>query len=229
MDIARSVRTMIAASLGAGAVLSVASIATMPDFSGSFESRLEAVAGSELATLSATTWIASQLFIAIGAVGIGHLLRSRAPVLAPLGAALVVLSCFGHAVYGGVQLAMLAMADEPEHRDTYAALLERLESGVAIPFMAAGLLGLILGYLLLAAALWRTRIGPRWVAPALLAWLILEFVGSSLSAWAYYGSALLYLLIFATLAATVAGSPSAIWRTEEEASPHTATIEPARV
>jgi hypothetical protein len=121
------------------------------------------------------------------------------------------------------------MADEPEHRGTYAALLERLESGVAIPFMAAGILGLILGYLLLAAALWRARIGPRWVAPALLVWLILEFAGSSLSAWASYGAALLYLLIFATLAITVVGSRLAIWRTEEEASLQAATVEPARV
>lgn len=220
MDIARTVQHVVVGSLVVGAGLTVASIATMPDFTGGFDSRLEAVAASRYATFSAVTWVMSQLFVALGIVGVAHVIRRGAPTLASIGAALVLLSCFGHAVYGGVQLAMLGMADDPEHIGIYSALLDRLQGGVAIPVMAAGMLGLVLGFLVLAVALWRAGVGPRWLGPSLVLWLILEFAGSSLSPWASYASGLLYAAVFATLAVTVARSPLAYWRTEVEARDH---------
>jgi hypothetical protein len=217
MNPARLTRTTVAGSLLAAAVLTVVSISTMPEFSGDHTSRLEAIAGSSLATFSALAWVVSQIFILVGVVGVAHLTRHRAPALSAAAAVLVGLSCFGHCVYGGVNLTMLAMADDPAGIATHAAVLDSLESGVGVPFMAAGMLGLVLGFLALAIALWRSGVAPRWTGPALVVWLVMEFVGSSLSEWAFYGSGLLYLLVFGTLAAAVWRSSITCWRTEAEA------------
>ncbi|KAB7742999.1 hypothetical protein GA707_15230 [Nostocoides sp. F2B08] len=221
MDLARLTRTTVAGSLLAAAVLTIASISTMPDFAGDHVSRLEAIAGSSLATFSALAWVVSQVFILIGVVGVAHLTRHRAPVLSTVAAVLVGLSCFGHCVYGGVNLTMLSMADDRAGIATHAAVLDRLEAGIGIPFMAAGMLGLVLGFAALAVALWRSGVGPRWAGPALVAWLVLEFVGSSLSEWAFYGSGLLYLVIFGALAVAVRSSSTSHWRTEAEAAART--------
>lgn len=217
MNLARLTRTTVAGSLLAAAVLTVVSIATQPDFSGDSAARLDAVAGSSLATVSAMTWILSQAFVLVGVVGVAHLARHGAPVLSAVAAGLLGLSCLGHTVHGGVNLAILAMAEDSSAVQTHAAVLDRLESGIAIPFMAAGLLGLVLGFLALAAALWRSGVAPRWTGPALVAWIVVEFVGSGLSDWAFYGSGLLYLVVFTALASAVWGSPLSIWRTEAEA------------
>ncbi|MGA8047510.1 MAG: hypothetical protein WCA30_14720 [Dermatophilaceae bacterium] len=217
MNPARLTRTTVAGSLLAAAVLTVVSISTMPDFSGGHAARLEAIAGSSLATFSALTWVISQIFILVGVVGVAHLTRHRAPVLSTAAAVLVALSCFGHSVYGGVNLTMLAMAADPASITTHAAVLDSLESGIGIPFMAAGMLGLVLGFLALAVALWRSGVAPRWTGPALVVWLVIEFFASSLSEWAFYASGLLYLVVFGTLAAVVWRSPVSVWRTEAEA------------
>lgn len=217
MSLARLTRTTVAGSLLAAAVLTVASIATMPDFSDGHASRLEAIAGSSVATFSAFTWVASQVFILVGVVGVAHLARHRATVPALSAAVLVALSCFGHLVYGGVNLTMVEMAADPAGITTHAAVLDRLEGGIAVPFMAAGMLGLVLGFVALAVALWRAQLGPRWLGPALVVWVVVEFVGSSLSAWAFYGSGVLYIVTFATLALVAWRSPSSQWRTEAEA------------
>src|SRR5690606_24479259 len=151
------------------------------------------------ATVSALSFTASQLFLAVGLAGVAHLLRSRVPVLATLGVVLAVLGAFGHAVYGGVNLVMLSMAGtaaDPAALDSYAAVLAHGEQGIAIPFMAAGLLGTVLGFVLLGAALWRGGLGPRWVGPGMIAWVVVEFVGTGLSEWAGYASGVLYAVIF---------------------------------
>lgn len=217
MKSARLIRTVVTACLVLGGLLTVVSISTMPDFAGGNLSRLEAIATTPLARLSAYTWVISQLVVTLGLLGLTNLLRVRVPVLASVSAALILLSGFGHAVYGGVNVVMLAMAEEPDSAEAHVAVLDRLEAGLGLPFMAAGMLGLVLGLLTLAAALWRSGIGPRWTGPALVLWLVLEFVGSSLSAWAFYGSGLLYLILFGAFAVTTWRSSEAHWRTEAEA------------
>lgn len=217
MKPAQCTRITVALSLVIGAVLTVLSIATMPDFSDGQVSRLDAIAATPLATLSAVTWLLSQVFVAVGVLGVAHLLRHRSPALAATSAGLVGLSCFGHIVYGGVSLVMLEMAQDPDGRQTHAAVLDRLESGVAIPFMAAGLVGLVLGFIVLSVALWRARLGPRWLGPALLLWLVVEFVGSALSEWSGPASALLFAGVFGVLALVVARSSLAHWQTAAEA------------
>ena len=70
-------------------------------------------------------------------------------------------------------------------------------------FSAAGLLGTVVGLLLLGIGLFRTSIGPVWVGPAIWAFLVVEFVGSSVSRYASYLSVLLLAAAFFALAGVV--------------------------
>ncbi|QDO90064.1 hypothetical protein FNH13_18460 [Ornithinimicrobium ciconiae] len=168
MKPAQLTRTAVAISLVVGAALIVVSVLLMPDFSGGHRERLEAIAAAQAtSTISSMSFTVSQLFLAVGLVGVAHLVRSRVPVLATVGAVLVVLGGFGHAVYGGVNVVMLAMAEDLAALDTHAAVLARGEEGIGIPFMAAGLLGTVLGFIVLGVAVWRGGLGPRWVGPLL--------------------------------------------------------------
>lgn len=218
MHVASLTRSTVAGALGLGAALTVLSVATMPDFSGDQASRLEAVAASPRAALSAWTWVLSQPLLGLGVVGLAHAARSRAPLLATLAAVLFGLGALGHSVYGGINLAMLAMAEDLGAVDTHVAVLDRLEQGLMLPFMAAGLLGTVLGVLLLAAALWRARLGPRWVGPALVAWVVLEFAGSGLFSWAGVASGAVFGITLVAMAVVLQRTPISYWRTEVEAA-----------
>jgi hypothetical protein len=210
-------RSAGAAALAACGVLTVTSVLLMPDFSGTGVERLEAVAASSTtAAVSAGTFALAQLPFAVGAAAVVHLLRGRVPVLATVAGVLCLLGAFGHAVHGGVSLTMLTMAADAEHHAVHAEILAAGErSPVLVPFLAMGLLGTVFGVVVLAAALWRGRLGPRWLPAALLAFVVVEFVGTGLSRWAGYGSAALYLLSFLALAALVLRSPLHAWTAPE--------------
>lgn len=217
MKPAQLTRTAVAISLVVGAALIVVSVLLMPDFSGGHRERLEAIAAAQAtSTISSMSFTVSQLFLAVGLVGVAHLVRSHVPVLATVGAVLVVLGGFGHAVYGGVNLVMLSMAQDAAAIDVHVAVLQRVESGVTIPFMAAGLLGTVLGFIVLGVAVWRGGLGPRWVGPAMIVWVVLEFVGSNFSQWAGYASGALYAVIFGALAHAVLQSSISHWQTAAE-------------
>lgn len=197
-------RAVVAAGLVLAAVLTITSIQLMPDFSGDHADRLRAVAASPRASaVSAVTFTLSQLVLAVGVLGVAHVLRPRVPALAATAGALVLLGTFGHAVYGGISLLMLSMAEDPAAVDRYADLLASAEQGAPLPFMAAGLLGTVLGFVVLGVALWRGGLGPRWLGPAAVLWVLVEFVGSNFSRWAGYASGLLWLAVLATLAVEV--------------------------
>ena len=206
-------RTAAAAGLAATAVLSVLSIALAPEFPSGFEDRLAAVeAGGTTATVSALAFVLAQLPFVAGVLGLGHLLRDRSPLLSNLGTSLAVVGAFGHSVFGGVLLVQLTMAADSANRSVHAPVLESLESGPAVAFMAMGLLGTVLGLVLLAVGLWRGRVGPQWAGPALIAFVMVEFAGSGISEWAAYVSGVLYLVTFVALATAVWRSPVATWQ-----------------
>lgn len=219
-------RGTVAASLATCAVLTVVSVLLMPDFSGGQADWLREIAAAPTASaISALVFVASQLPFAVGLVGVAHLLRDRTPVLAALGATLAVLGGFGHATYGGVNLVMLQMARDTANTGVHADVLSGMESGPAVPFMAAGLLGTVLGLVLLGVAVWRAGVGPRWLGPVLVLFVVVEFAGSGISVWAGYASAALFGVGFLTLALLVARSATPVWTTASEA----ATPEPLPV
>lgn len=205
-------RTAAGIAMIAAAVASVIFVALQPELGGGSRERLDELAANHgTATASALGFVVSQLFFLIAVLGIAHLVRTRAPVLSNLGAVFGVLGAFGHAVFGGAMLLTLEMAVVEADPAEMAALLDRFEGGASVVFAAAGLLGTILAMLLLAIALWRTRIAPRWIPAALVAFLVLEFAASGVSRWASLAGGLLYLAALGTLGAQVLAMTDEEW------------------
>jgi hypothetical protein len=84
-------------------------------------------------------------------------------------------------------------------------------------FSLMGLAGTVIGLLLLAIAMFRTAVVPRWVPALLVAFLILEFAGSSLSSYASDVAGACYLIAFAALAVRLRRMPVEAWRSVGEA------------
>jgi hypothetical protein len=223
-------RTAGAVALVAAALLMVVSIVLEPEFPGGFADRLAAVdEGGTSAAVSAVTFALAQLPFIIGVLAIGHLLRDRAPMLSNVGTSLAVLGGFGHSVFGGISMAMLAMAADAPNRAVHADLLEQIESGPAVVFMAMGLLGTVFGILLLGIGLFRARVVPRWVPILLWAFLVVEFAGTALSEWASSVSGVLYLVALTSTAVAIWRSPISSWENcsvarESAPEPRTASL-----
>jgi hypothetical protein len=203
-------RNSAAIGLLTSAVLTTISVMASPVFPSGYQERLAAISSG--GPIGAVTFTLAQLPFLAGVLGIGHLLRGRAPILSNVGTSLAVLGAFGHSVGGGLAMAYLAMAADEQHWVAHAAVMENIESGPAVAFMAMGLLGTVFGILLLAIGLWRAKVAPRWVAPFLAAFLVVAFAGSAVSDRAEQLSLVLYLPAFAALAVTVWRSPIESWR-----------------
>lgn len=205
-------RRITAASLVATAVLSAGSVLLQPEFGDSAGDRLANIdAAGVTADVSVACFVLAQLPFIAAVLGLGHLLRQRTPRLANIAPTVAVVGGFGHAVFGGAMLVAASMAGVPDSRAAYAEALERFESGPAMVFAAIGLLGTVLGILLLAAGLWRARLGQRWVPVALLGFVLVEFIGTAVTEWASPASAALYLAALGSLARTVLASPDGQW------------------
>lgn len=197
-------RDCAAGGLVAGAVMSAAWVLLQPAFPSGYEARLAAIdAGGAGAATSAALFTASQLPMLAAVLGIAHLLRRDAPVLSNLGGALSVVGTFGHAVFGGISLVTVVMAQDLAQRSEYAGLWEDIETSPVMVFSALGLLGTVLGLLLLSIGLWRAQVAPRWVPVTLWLFLVVEFVGTGLSDYAGYLSGLLLIVAFVALAREV--------------------------
>jgi hypothetical protein len=187
------------AALVLGPVIAGVSVIFQPDLSGSAADRLDAMGGS-LAAVSAVAFVVSQLPMLVGILAIGRLLLPRAPRLSAWGTALGVLGCFGHTVFGGTSLIYLMMARDDSHRAIQVDLFDKIQDSPVMIFSALGLLGTVVGLLVLGIGLFRTSVGPVWVGPAIWAFLLVEFVGSSLSRYASYLSVLLLAAAFFAIA-----------------------------
>ncbi len=203
-------RNAAAIGLVATAVLSTLSAMTAPEFPAGGAERLDAIAANlSSSAVSAAAFTLAQLPFIAAVLGLGHLLRSRAPVLSNVATTLAVLGAFGHTVFGGGSLLYVAMATDEAQHATYGPLIDDFESSPAMTFAAIGLVGTVLGLILLAVGLWRARVAPRWVPIALGAFIVVEFVGGSVSDWASQVASLIYLVSFTALAV-------AVWRTHAQ-------------
>ena len=198
------IRLFAATCLVATALLSTISVLLQPEFAADPAERLAAMdASGTPGVVSLLAFALSQLPFLVAVVATAMLARTGSPRLATTGGALAVVGGFGHAVYGGVGLAYLAMSSDDADRAALAEVVTRVESGPAVGFMAAGMLGTVLGLLLLGIALFRSRVVARWVPAALWAFLLVEFVLSNVTEWAAPLAATLYLGAFVGIAATV--------------------------
>jgi len=227
MDTATFRRDTAATALLATAVLSAVSSATAPEFPTGYADRLAAIdAAGGRAWVSAITFTLAQLPFLVAVLGLGHLLRGAAPRLGLVGTFLGALGAFGHAVFSGVALSTVVMAQDVAGRDAMATLLEDVESSPTMAFAAMGLLGTVLGLVVLSVGLWRTRTAPRWVPILVGAFIVVEFAGSGVVSWGAQLAAVLYLVAFAALARTVHATPAATWASGT-AAPAAAAYEPA--
>jgi hypothetical protein len=201
-------RTSAFALVAATALLAVSTV-LQPDLDGTDAQRLDAMSGVP-AGISAVTFLVAQLPMLVAVLAIGSLISAGAPRLSGWGTTLAFVGAFAHTVFGGGALVLLTMAnDGPTHRDVYADVVHSFMNGPAMLFSVAGLLGTVLGLLLLSIGLFRTRTGPRWFGPVLWLFLVVEFVGTWISAWAAYLSALCFAAVFLALAKYVMGRPLA--------------------
>lgn len=206
-------RSAAAVGLASTAALMAVSTVLAPEFPSGLADRLAAIAdGGNRSWVSALAFTLAQLPFIVGMLGIGHLLRSAAPRLSAVGTGLAVVGGFGHSVFGGISLVQLEMAGDAANRDLHAGLLEQVESGPAVAFMAMGLIGTVLGLLLLSIGLFRAHVGPRWVGPVLWAFLAVEFAGSAVSEWSSHLAVVLYVATLGALAVTVHRSPERTWQ-----------------
>jgi hypothetical protein len=190
----RPVRILAAVSLPLTALLSIVSVVTQPEFTSNPVARLGTLdAAGTSATVSALTFVLSQLPFVVAVVAIAALTHARAPRVSWTGGVLGVLGGFGHTVFGGLALSYLALAADSGHREVLGHVVTRVEAGPVQPFMAIGLIGTVLGLVLLGVALFRSRVVPRWIPVALWVFVVLEFALSNIAAWASLVAGLVYL------------------------------------
>ena len=211
-------RDVAAVSLVVTALLGLLSVALQPDFPSDHAARLAALeAAGAAGAVSAVAFLVSQLPFAVGVLGLGHLLRRHAPRLSTTGVVLGVLGAFGHTVFGGLSMVYVLMAGDASRREAYAALYARVDNSPVMIFSAMGLLGTVLGLLLLAVALFRTGVVARWVPALVVAFLVLEFAGSGISAYASDVAGACYVAALAALAVRLHRMPVAAWSSGGEA------------
>lgn len=199
--LSRPVRLLAAASLLLTAVLSLVSVLLQPEFASDPVELLAGIdAAGGTAVASALAFGLAQLPFLVTVVAVAALAHHGSPRAAWAGGVLAVLGGFGHAVFAGVALTWLALAADADGRAVLAPVVTRVESGPAVVFMAAGLIGTVLGLLVLGIALFRSQVVPRWVPVALWAFLVTEFALTNLTDWAAPLAALLYLAAFVGLA-----------------------------
>ncbi len=194
-------RLVAATCLVVTALLSTASMMLEPEFVADPADRLAAIDRSgATGTISLLAFVLAQLPFLVAVMAIAHLARTGSPRLAAAGGALAVIGGFGHAVFGGIGLAYLAMSADVANRAAMAEVTTRIEGGPAVVFMASGLLGTVIGLVLLGIALLRSGAVARWIPWALWAFLVMEFVLSNFTQWAAPAAGLLYLAVFTAIA-----------------------------
>jgi hypothetical protein len=213
-------RVFAATCLVVTALLSAISVLTQPEFSSDPADRLAAMdAAGAAGVVSLLTFVLAQLPFMVAVVAIALLARSKAPRLAIAGGALAVVGGFGHAVFGGIGLAYLAMSSDVANRPALAEVVTTVESGPAVIFMAAGMLGTVLGLVLLGIALFRSRVVPRWIPVALWMFIVTEFVLTNVSEWASPAAGLLYVAAFTGIAVQLVRGDDASRELEDELVP----------
>lgn len=191
---------------------------TQPQLPGNPVDHLDVVAEhASTLTLSYVSFTLAQLFLIPGVLGAAALVRVRAPRLAGTIGGLGVIGAFGHGVFGGFALTVIGLADGGADRAATSTILHDVQNGPMGLFSIMGLIGLAPVMLLLAIAVWRTSVAPRWVAGTLGLFLVLQVALAGVATWAALASSLVGALAFFGLAQVV-------WRTApSDSATHSST------
>jgi hypothetical protein len=172
--------------LGAGLCMIAAPLALLvgallhPTGYGSANEHMAAIAEDPGRNYASHTVILAGLVLFLGAVlGLVHLLAERAPAAANVGGVLAVVGLFGATAIIAVDGVAFSQMGRPEaNAEEMAALLDRtMESAGARAIAVVGAVSFLLGMLVLAYGLWRTRAVPLWIALGVAAAAIVFFLG----------------------------------------------------
>jgi hypothetical protein len=108
------------------------------------------------------------------------------------------------------------MAHDQANRDTFVPVVDTLNSSPPTLFSLAGLIVTAVRILLLSVGLFRGHVGPRWIAPLLWTFLVLELVGSAVSGHASLASTALGAVALLALARVAHHSPAALWTSSHD-------------
>ncbi len=176
-------RTLAAISLLVTPILLLLGAIIGPDLGDNTTEELANIADNEAAyVISGLLFLIGPLVFVPGMLGVIRLMRRRGVTLGQVGAALIMFGALLIiAFYGWGAVEYVAATEEGLNRPEMAALFDAAEdSALGIPIWVGGfILGLALGSILLAIALWRNQVVPVWSPIALVASTVLGFFGES--------------------------------------------------
>jgi hypothetical protein len=188
-------RTLAGLGLIAGPALFLVSQILSPAWSDDTAEYLEEVAGDEgLHLLSALLFLLGGMLLLAGALGVIKLMRrGRRVSLGQVAGFLVALGTVATTAFYVLSVIDISMVDEAADRAEMVALSERAEDsgGAAIFFIPYFFLGFVLGFILLGIAMIRSRVVPVWAGIAVLASIVVAFVGGDSQAASVVGGVLL--------------------------------------
>jgi hypothetical protein len=194
-DSANFSRTLAAICLVTGPLLLAVSALIDPAWSDDSETYFsEVAANSGVHAVSGTISTVGTVIFIVGMLGVLHLLRRRSVSLGQIAAGLVVFGLIGLApgmAFYGIDIA-LAQAD---NREVAVGIYDSEPPILVAYWMTFFFGGIVLGFVLLAVALFRRRIVPIWSPALLMVALGLTFLvqGAILNALAYVVLALAVL------------------------------------
>jgi hypothetical protein len=176
-----------------------------------------------LAAAHPDRWAAAMALVAIGSMlliaalpALLRLCRSRVGVVGTvlLGYANVVAA--SDAIN---EIGVRSMVDPAADHGQMVALMDRVEAGASAPFFVTGGISFMVGAVLVAVALWRSRAVPAWSAALLGLSFVLNLFG-----WAGASSSLVAgsaagMLVALVPAASALGGPVALRRTAPALTP----------
>ena len=174
-------RTLAAISLILAPLMLLAASIIGPDLGDNYTEELANIADNEAAYVtSGILFLLAPLVLVPGLMGVFRLMRRRGVTLGQVGAAMVMFGALiTMAFYGWGAIEYVAATESGLDRAQMAELFDAAEdSALGIPIWVGGfILGLTLGSILLAVALWRSRVVPVWSPIALVLSTIIGFVG----------------------------------------------------
>ncbi|MFJ2032900.1 hypothetical protein [Streptosporangium sp. NPDC087985] len=120
-------------------------------------------------TVHLVAYILASFLLPLGAVGLAQLAYARVPWLATIGGLLAVVGWLPFSALTALDDLMRAMAQLPGS-GSYAVLLDQFANDVVMGgYLLIYIVGHLVAYVLLAIALRRARVIPRWAAWSMMA------------------------------------------------------------
>jgi Domain of unknown function (DUF4386) len=162
--------------------------------------------------IGAVLFLLGTLVLLAASVGIIHLFRARRVTLGQIAGSLLLVGTAVTISFYAFTVAEYEMVNQPGlNRAALATYLHKSEmTSAGAPIFVLFLLGIVLGLILLAIALWRSDLIPKWAAALILVGGILTFAGGQNKAVGIISSVFL-LIPFVLLGRTVLGMSDADW------------------